>query len=218
MKQLFIIANWKSYKNSAEATQWLKEFSMAKFPPEKIVILSPSFPLLPLLSNSIKADSLPVILAAQDISRFDEGAFTGEVNGRLLKDFVSYVIIGHSERRSTFKEADEMISEKVRYALINGLTPILCVQDENATIPDGVELIAYEPVFAIGTGTPQSPERVEDIAKKLRGDLPARNILYGGSVTPDNVHNFTSLENISGVLVGSKSLDSNLFTRIIENA
>lgn len=221
MNKLYIIANLKSNKNEIEAKNWLEEFKkikdLSQVLKEKEVIICPPFTLLSLFSSFMFSNSLPVKIGAQNVSPFNEGAYTGEVNAKQIKDYASYVILGHSEGRSNFKESDDMLLNKVKVSLEYGLIPIYCIQDKDTLVPEGINVLAYEPVFAIGSGTPDTSENAEDVANfiKTKGNY---QILYGGSVTPQNVKSFTDKENLSGVLVGGASLDPNEFIEIIKNA
>ncbi len=125
--------------------------------------------------------------------------------------------MGHSERRSGFGEDESIVEEKVKMSIDYNLIPILCVQNENNTIPNGVSIVVYEPVFAIGTGESDDPQNAEDIAKKIKTSAKVEQVLYGGSVTSGNVKGFTQKENLSGVLVGGASLEALEFIKIIEN-
>lgn len=221
MKKLFIIANWKSNKTETEAKQWFAEFSIFNFQfsnEEKEIILCPSFTLLSGIKSLIISNKLSIKLGAQNVSSFENGAYTGEVNSEQIKDFVDYVIIGHSERRENFLETDEIISRKVEMAKKHNLIPIFCVQAEKTNIPEGVKIVAYEPVFAIGTGNPDTPGNADKIAAKIKEKNKIDYVLYGGSVNATNVHSFTQMPNINGVLVGGSSLDPKEFLEIIKNA
>lgn len=230
MRPTLIIANLKSNKTSLEAQNWLQGISnitrsassgqayQISNITDKEIIICPSFTLLSMFKEFIRDQKLPIKLGAQDISQFNEGAYTGEVNGKQIKEFADYVIIGHSERRQNFNETDEVLSKKVSIAINYNLTPIFCVQDENGKIPQGVSIIAYEPVFAIGSGNPDNPQNADKIARNLKTQENVKNVLYGGSVTGDNVKNFTEQESIDGVLVGGASLEASEFIKIIENA
>ncbi|MGI8419660.1 MAG: triose-phosphate isomerase family protein [Candidatus Levyibacteriota bacterium] len=220
MKKLFIIANWKSNKTASEAHEWLQNLSDFQFPSieEKIVIVCPSFTSLSVLKNFIIEKNLPIFVGSQDISPFTPGAYTGEMNANQIKEFVSYTIIGHSERRNYFKEDDALLAKKVQIALAGGLQPVFCIQGKDTPIPEGVQIVAYEPLSAIGTGHPDTPEDAENVAHTVKGGHPGISVLYGGSVTPDEVHSFTQLPSIDGVLVGGASLDAEKFTQLISNA
>jgi triosephosphate isomerase len=220
MKKLFIVANWKSYKTSSEVNDWLQKISNFQFPisNEKEIVVCAPFTLLPLLKAYTDEVVLPFKIGSQDVSPFSEGAYTGEVHATQIKEFAEYTIIGHSERRKYFKEDDALLAQKVAMAKEGGLEPIFCVQDEKTAIPDGVSIVAYEPVAAIGSGHPDTPENAEKVAKAIRGNPHVKHVLYGGSVTGDNVHSFTSSPSIDGALVGGASLDPEKFFAIIKNS
>ena len=190
---------------------WLESFK----PPAKghtIIICAP-FTLLQFLHERARTFEL----GAQDVSPFGEGAYTGEVNAKQLKEFVTWIIIGHSERRKNFGETEDILKEKVAQAKNIGLKIIYCVPDENSTMPTGVDVIAYEPVWAIGTGktdTPQNANRVVEVLKS-KFSIP---VIYGGSVSPENVASFIAQPNIDGVLPGGASLDAVKFAELIQNA
>lgn len=222
MNKLFIVANLKSYKTETEAKQWLEEFKkindLSKTLENKEVIICPSLTLLSLFNSFVLSNNLPVKVGAQNVSPFDEGAHTGEVNARQIKEFCEYVLIGHSERRNNFKESDEILFDKVRISLEQRLTPIYCVQDKDTSVPEGAEILAYEPVFAIGSGNPDTPENANNIARLFLEKNHNYSVLYGGSVNSQNIKSFTEKENLRGVLVGGASLDAEEFLKIIQNA
>ncbi|OGH10827.1 MAG: hypothetical protein A3B38_03965 [Candidatus Levybacteria bacterium RIFCSPLOWO2_01_FULL_36_13] len=213
----YIVANFKSYKTQVDAENWLEKFKSLKIEEDKKVIVCPPFTLLPLFKSFIKENSLQLLLGSQNISPFDEGPYTGEENAKQIKEFADYVLIGHSERRVNFKEDDNVLDKKCEVALKNGLVPIFLVQSEKDNIPKGVEIIAYEPVFAIGSGIPDTPDNASAIASviKKKGDY---RVLYGGSVNSENVKEFSRVDNISGVLVGGASLEADEFIKVIKNA
>nr|MBI5455436.1 triosephosphate isomerase [Candidatus Levybacteria bacterium] len=220
MDKLFIVANLKSYKTETEARVWLEVFKKINENPQvftqKEILICPSFTLLSLFSNFFKENNLPVKVGAQNVSPFEEGAYTGEVNAGQIKEFGDYVIIGHSERRSNFKESDDVLLNKVKISLEHGLTPVYCVQDKDTLVPENVSILAYEPIFAIGSGNPDTPENADEVAKSFVDKN--KIVLYGGSVNPENIRSFTQKENIKGVLVGGASLDGQEFIKIIQNA
>lgn len=222
MSKLFIVANLKSNKNENEAKTWLEAFKKITLSQEiisdKEVIISPSFIHLNLFRDFILQNNLPVKLAAQNSSLFGDGPYTGEVNAKQIKDYADYVLVGHSERRSNFNESEELFFKKTDIAIAQGLNCIYCVQGKDSKIPAGIKLIAYEPVFAIGSGNPDTPENADTIAKNYLDINNSYLVLYGGSVTSQNVASFTKKENIKGVLVGGASLDPEEFIKIIENA
>lgn len=215
MKPLLLVANFKSNKTVSEAKEWLVKFAEVKVPEGKQIIVCPSYVHLELFKNLIEERNLNIEVGAQDISRFPQGEHTGEVNGSQIREFARYVIVGHSERRAL--EDESVIEEKIRIAADYGLTPILCVQSENNKMYPGVSIVAYEPTFAIGTGTPDTPENANEVAKKIKEKMQVK-VLYGGSITSDNVRNFTEGENIDGVLVGGASLSVDEFSKIVENS
>lgn len=222
MGKLLIVANLKSYKNENEAKNWLETFKKIKElkldSSQKEVIICPSFTQLFSFFSYFSSNNINVKLGAQNVSPFDEGAFTGEVNAKQIKDFASYVLIGHSERRTNFGENEVMLTKKVQMSLQYGLNPIFLVQGQEGIIPQQVNIVAYEPVSAIGTGNPDTPESADTVAgaiKAIRADLA---VLYGGSVTSANVESFTAKTNIDGVLVGGASLDAEELLKIIQNA
>lgn len=220
MKKLFLVANWKSNKTGLEAREWLERIKNQELRiKDKEIIICPPFTLLSTMKALIGKKKLPFKLGAQDVSPFDVGAHTGEVNAKQIKEFGDYVIIGHSERRNNFGETDDSLVKKVRQALAVKLTPIYCIQNETTFVPEGVTMVAYEPPTAIGTGNPDTPENAERVVKIVKDKYPyILSLLYGGSVTPDNIRSFVEMENISGVLVGGASLDALKFTTLIKNA
>ncbi len=219
MDSLFIVANLKSNKNYDEAKLWLETFKTIdkKLLEQKKIIICPTFTLLEVFKSFLSENLINVSLGAQTVSSLDEGAHTGEVNAKQIKDFADFVIIGHSEERKLLNESDETLTQKANLSLKYELNPIFCVQQKDTFIPQGVFLVAYEPVFAIGSGNPDTPENANEIALsvKQKGD---DRVLYGGSVTNENVDSFTSQPNLSGVLVGGASLEAEEFIKIIQNA
>jgi triosephosphate isomerase len=223
MKKVFIIGNWKSYKNSAGTNEWFHEINNYKLSitHEKEIILCVPFTVLSLAKSLIQEYNLPIKLGAQDISPFDEGKYTGEINGKQIKEFADYVIIGHSERRKYFSEDEAMVNRKIEEAISVELIPIVCVSEvsQMRNLPEQKNMIiAYEPLFAIGSGQPDSPENAEKISAEIQGKMENIPIIYGGSVTSQNVHSFTSMPTISGVLPGGASLNAQEFAAIITNA
>ena len=223
MKKLFIIANWKSNKTIEEAEKWFHDFSeklLSESPDlsNKEIIVCPSFTLLEHSQYCSTNLKLPIKIGAQNISPYDGGAYTGEVNGEQIKEIAEYVIIGHSERRQNLSENNEMIKPKVLMAKKYNLTPIFCIQNEETEVPAEINIIAYEPPTAIGTGNPDTPENAQRVAGIVKEKTRVQNILYGGSVTSSNVKTFTDMPNIDGLLVGGASLDPLEFLEIIKNA
>lgn len=229
-------------KTSSDALEFAKEINEFEF--NKVdVLLAPSFVTLESLRKNLK-DKIKV--AGQNVSQFDEGAYTGEVSTSMLKDIgVDYVIIGHSERREKFLESDEIVNSKVKKALEGGLSVILClgesleikeegnevdfVREELLNSLDGVKdiekvTLAYEPIWAIGTGKTCLSEDAEIMCREIRNIIDEKygetsqktRILYGGSVKPSNAGEILSMENIDGVLVGGASLKASDFIEIIK--
>lgn len=229
-------------KTSSEALEFAKEINEFEF--NKVdVLIAPSFVTLESLRKNLKDE---IKVAGQNVSELDDGAFTGEVSTSMLKDIgVEDVIIGHSERREKFSESDKVINAKVKKALEDDLSVILClgesleIKEEGKEIDfvryellkslDGVEdlenlTIAYEPIWAIGTGKTCSSEDAENMCKEIRniinekyGEISQKTrILYGGSVKPANAGEILSKENIDGVLVGGASLKASDFIEIIK--
>lgn len=216
MKPLFIAGNWKSNKTTTEAMEWLANFkaqtSQIKLDNMALVLCVP-FTLLPVLKEQI--GQLPMALGAQDISPFQDGAYTGEVSGRQLREFCDWVIIGHSERRKNFGETDELLNKKVEQAKSVGLKIIYCVSDEKIPVPSGVDVVAYEPVWAIGTGKTDTPENAARVITSIKNASHVPLAIYGGSVTPQNVQSFVKESSMDGVLPGGASLDPINFFNLI---
>ncbi len=207
------------------------------------VAVCPPFVSVATVAAALRGSSLKV--GAQNMHHEETGAFTGEVSAPMLRDMCQYVILGHSERRRDFGETDEMVNRKVKRALEAGLQPILCVgesQEERQrgiyaavvmrslmACLDGVEtadglVVAYEPVWAIGTGMAANGEQAQVMAGLVRQVLGQRfgegsaamvPVLYGGSVTPANIQEFVSQPDIDGALVGGASLDAKQFAEIV---
>lgn len=212
------------------------------------VVLAPT--MLTLQPLSLQIDRRKFRLASQNAYHQDEGAFTGEVSFTMLRDLVHYGIVGHSERRHIFHEDLDTIRDKTAAAARNGITPILCVGETKHERQEGETnqvlhdqlvtglanltkaevadmVIAYEPVWAIGTGDVAKPHEAEEAVKYIRGYLEsvfgakaskAVRILYGGSTTPGVVHGFLDVEGIDGFLVGGASLNYHSFSEIVESA
>ncbi len=214
-----LAANWKSHKTITETKDFFAVLAERKahiLPSSVHMIICPSFPSLVIARDEMKKHEIPVALGAQDVSPFPEGAYTGEVAATQLQDLVEYIIIGHSERRDYFEELDHMIEMKVKQAKDAGLKVILCVQDEDATVYDGVDIVAYEPVSAIGTGNPDDPENVQRVLSALQSRYPSVTYLYGGSVNSNTIAQFLSINEIGGFLVGGASLDADSFLQLAE--
>ncbi|MBC7590049.1 MAG: triose-phosphate isomerase [Salinibacterium sp.] len=209
------------------------------------VAVFPPFTDLRSVQNLIAADKLDIVYGAQDLSEQDSGAYTGEISGAFLKALnCTYVLVGHSERRTLHNETDDQLGRKVAAALKHGLVPVLCVgetaEDLETHGPSAVPVaqlrtalagitgtpnlvIAYEPVWAIGSGQAATPEQAEQVASTLRATLAehlgdevadATRILYGGSVKSSNIAGFMRQPNVDGALVGGASLDVTEFASI----
>lgn len=216
-KKLFI-ANWKSNKTLSEAQQFFDSFKEALATvdlSEKEIIIAPPYTLLAYCSEVVKANNLPIKLSSQNVSSFPAGAYTGEINAKQVKEFADYAIVGHSERRKYLHETDNDLENKVREAKAEGLTIIQCIQDAESMIHDGVQIIAYEPPSAIGSGNPDSPEHVSEVFARVLESNKAAKILYGGSVNAQTFQQFMSIPTLSGFLIGGASLESESFISLL---
>ncbi|MDO8269678.1 MAG: triose-phosphate isomerase family protein, partial [Candidatus Levybacteria bacterium] len=166
MSKILYIANWKSNKTKEEAIQFFDQFKneiATVDTSNKHIIIAPPLTLLSECKQYIVDNNLNVSLAAQNVSAFPQGAYTGEINARQIKEFVDYVIVGHSERRKYLHEDESDIANKIREATEMGIKVIQCIQDENSVIHKGAEIIAYEPPSAIGSGNPDDPRHVAEV-------------------------------------------------------
>lgn len=219
IKTIWIIANWKSNKNIAEALQWVESIGPQVPKRENLkVIVCPTFVCLEEVKKAILVGGYPIIVGSQDLSSYDNGAYTGEETARILTDLVDVSILGHSERRQNFGETNAMVEDKVNQAREYNIEPLVCVQDENTLVPNGVKLVAYEPIFAIGTGNSDTPDNANNVASKLKEKHDGLEVLYGGSVTSENAGAFLKQVNISGLLIGRASLEADEFIKIVEIA
>lgn len=251
MRTTTIAGNWKMNKDSDEAVQVIIALKAKSpgFPRDIRVIICPPFPSLALARQLLEGTSIAV--GAQNMHDEDEGAFTGEVSARMLKSVgCEYVILGHSERRQIFGETNDFINRKAKKALSARLIPILCVGETLEEREKGIteqvistqvkgvlsglsasdvenSIIAYEPVWAIGTGKNATPQQAEDVhrfIRKLVGQLyswPVAEktvIQYGGSVKPENAAGLLNQPDIDGALVGGACLKSEDFNKIIQAA
>ncbi len=234
MKKLFIVANWKSNKTTQEAVEWLKQIKEHNLQPgDNELIICPAYTSLAVMNWFIKENNLPLKLGSQNISHFDEGAYTGEVNAKQVSEYATHVIVGHSERRRLLHETDEDILAKLKQVLAHNLTPVLCISDiaqldhyltESSMLKDSADKIifVYEPPSAISGGGayhPESPEDANTNAAEISKKFGKRVVtLYGGSVNPDNAKQLFEQEYIDGGLIGQASLDPNSFLHIIANS
>jgi triosephosphate isomerase len=244
-----IVGNWKMNLNIHEASLYLHKLSKTVAIHRNVeVVLAPT--MLALQPLSLQISHKQFKLAAQNLYWRDQGAYTGEVSASQLHGVVSYAIIGHSERRHIFGETDKEVRGKVQAAIRNGIKPILCIGETAAERSDNEThailhsqligglanvtseefdqiAIAYEPVWAIGTGNNALPGDVARVQKTIRNQIrhlygedasKAVRILYGGSVTKDSAADYLACEGIDGLLVGGASLDADGFSGIIEKA
>jgi triosephosphate isomerase len=219
MKNKIIAANWKSNITKDEAKFWLNEVSALLENINFNVVLFPPFTLLDVISGYIRANDLKLSLGAQDISPFSNGPHTGEISGKLIKEFADYVLIGHSERRAELGENNELINLKISEATKNELKPIVCVSeiDQVNFLNFDRIMLAYEPISAIGTNNPMNPQEVSQKIKEFK-EVANVDILYGGSVSDGNISKYLEEDLVSGVLVGNNSLIPQDFINLIKNA
>ena len=219
MKELLVVANWKSNIIKKDIKNWLNEFSLSDFSDQVSVLLLPPFTLLDDINSFIRINDIRLSIGAQDISPFEAGSYTGEINAIQVKEFGDYVLIGHSERRINFLETDDLINKKIEQAIKVGLKPIVCVSDLNQvkSLVRKEIIIAYEPINAIGTGNPEDPSIVSEFCIQIK-EIVDTKILYGGSVNHENIKNYTNLNEIDGVLVGKASLEVASLIKLINNA
>jgi triosephosphate isomerase len=247
MRTPFVAANWKMYKTVAESLAYFREFvALVPGVDDVEIVVAPPFTLLQAAAEATRGTRVGI--AGQDLYWEREGAFTGEVSAGMLKDAgARYVIIGHSERRTKFGETDDHVNRKARAAIAGGLTPIVCVgetleereREQTLTILDrqlkvGLDglssdavaaiAVAYEPVWAIGTGRNATAAQAQEAHAHVRGRLrewfgaeagDACRILYGGSVKPANTAELVSQGDVDGALVGGASLDPGAFAEIV---
>jgi len=247
----FIAGNWKMNLDHLQAVAFVQKLHWtlkdAKHEEGSVEVgVFPPFTDLRTVQTLIDADKIPFALGAQDLSQHDSGAYTGEVSGAFLAKLdCTYVIIGHSERRQYHAESDEIVAAKVKAALRHGLVPVICVGETAEdleqfgasavpvgqlkaaleSVPAGADVVvAYEPVWAIGSGQAATPEQAQEVCAKLRdvvadklgADTAARTrILYGGSVKAANIASFMRQPDVDGALVGGASLVVDEFAAII---
>lgn len=243
----FIAGNWKMNKTVREAVDLVKELKATLSGVKGVeVAVAPPFTALDAVRREIEGSS--ILLAAQNVYWEEKGAFTGEISSLMLKEVgCHYVIIGHSERRQFFGETDETVSRRIKTALTQGLKVMFCIgetlkeREEGKTfsvIERQVEVglkglgpqelrgitVAYEPVWAIGTGKTATPDQAEEVHRYVRGKLEGLyskiiseeiRIQYGGSVTPENIKGLMAQPNIDGALVGGASLKAESFSKIV---
>jgi triosephosphate isomerase len=247
MRKPFIAGNWKMHKTIREAVDFANQLKNAQRGyDDREVVIAPPFPALYAVAKVLMESGIR--LSAQNLHEKPEGAYTGEVSAGMLIDAgCEYVIVGHSERRTLFGEKNDVINRKLKASLSFGLRPIFCIgeileeREEGRTfavveqqIKEGLNnlttddirhlLIAYEPVWAIGTGKTATPEQAQEVHAFIRnvmgkaygGDVSVDiAVIYGGSVNPGNIGGLMAQEDIDGALVGGASLDIDSFVRII---
>jgi len=248
MRRPLIAGNWKMNKNSAESIKLVSELrEMVSDVSDVEIVVAPPFTALGSVEATIKDSN--IFLSAQNTFWQEIGAFTGEISPSMLKDVgCQYTIIGHSERRQYFAETNETVNKRLQAALKASLTPIVCIGETleereagktlavieqqvreglNGLSSEEMEkvVIAYEPVWAIGTGKTATPDQAQEVHKFIRdqiaqifGEGVAENIrvLYGGSVKPDNIDQLMAQKDIDGALVGGASLKAESFARIVK--
>jgi triosephosphate isomerase len=244
MRKPFIAANWKMNKTLSETREFISNFVPAvKDVTDVDIVLAPPFTSLAIASENLKKSN--VLLAAQDMFYEEKGAYTGEVSPLMIIDIgCNYVIIGHSERRQYFNETDEVVNKKIVSAKKAGLGVIFCIgesleeRDAGKTfevlqreITDGLKgvvdkdiVVAYEPIWAIGTGKTATSEQAQEAHEYIRERMiflygnkaDEIRILYGGSVTPDNIGSLMACKDVDGALVGGASLKVENFIKIVK--
>lgn len=244
MRKPVIAANWKMHKTVAEAEEFLGAFLPEVGGVEDAeIVIAPPFTALEAASKRLEGTN--VSLSAQNVFYEERGAYTGEISPVMIKDLgCEYTIIGHSERRQYFGETDEIINKKIKAALAHGLKVIFCIGETldereagktndvlRGQLAGGLRdveiddiVIAYEPVWAIGTGVTATTEQAQDAHKFIRNELKAKyggkaegvRILYGGSVKPDNVDDLMACPDVDGALVGGASLKPESFARLVK--
>ncbi len=244
-RECVIVGNWKMYKTIDESVGFVHALSKNLSDTAPAVYLAVPFTAIKPVAEA--AGKHPIVVGAQNMNDASEGAFTGEIAARMLTNAgAKFVLLGHSERRQLFGETNALVNKKVRRALDEGLEPIVCVgetgperesgqtdavlrkqiEESLAGIKEGV-IVAYEPVWAIGTGKTATPEIAQEAHEKVRaliGEVCGATfaakctLLYGGSVKPDNAAALLAQHDIDGVLVGGASLDANSFAEIVRAA
>ena len=248
-----VAGNWKMYKTAGEAAVLVQDMEerLRQLWDRVEVVVCPPFTALKSVSTVIELDKLSIGLGGQDCYWEAEGAFTGQISTRMLVELrCTYVIVGHSERREYFGETDETVNRKARAVYAAGMTPIVCVGETLATREAGdteafvraqvraafdqmtadeatSAVVAYEPIWAIGTGRTPTPEQANDVARSIRATFGAMfgapaaismRVLYGGSVKPENAAMFFAEPDIDGALVGGAALEAHSFTDIVAAA
>ena len=226
----YVIGNWKSNQNLTESLIWIDSIHAVRpnFTSEITVILCLPFTDIAGFNHKLSDLNIPIITGAQNVSHLPPGKHTGEITANMLGELVSYCIVGHSERRRDFGETSEMVAEKAKLLLENSITPIVCLdtpyldQQIKELFQKNVDVsrcfFVYEPIAAIGTGKPVDPVEANHITNQIGFLIDnVAPVLYGGSITADNVKSFVDHNRIDGVLVGTDSLEPTSFTGIINS-
>ncbi|MCR4324636.1 MAG: triose-phosphate isomerase [Candidatus Curtissbacteria bacterium] len=210
-----LVANLKANKSWDEMSAWIEEVGKNAQGYPGTIVVCPTLPFLSAAKQKIDQEGLKITLGSQDVSAFEAGPYTGEVAASQIVGLCEYAIVGHSERRGNFKEDEDTLEKKVKNTLAAGLKPIYCVPDENSPIPEGTGIVAFEPIAAIGTGEPDSPQNAQRVASVIKSN-GQHTVIYGGSVNAQNARAFLKEDIIDGLLVGTDSLESAKFIAIIE--
>ncbi|HET6350736.1 MAG TPA: triose-phosphate isomerase [Coriobacteriia bacterium] len=248
-----IAGNWKMYKTAGEGAILVQNLDerVESYWNDVDIVVCPPFTALKSVSTVIELDKLNIGLAAQNVHWEPEGAYTGEISVRMLSDLrCNYCIVGHSERREMFGETDETVNKKVKALFAAGITPIVCVGEslssreagetdeyvrkqvrgalDGVSAEDAAKLVvAYEPIWAIGTGRTPTPEAANDVCRSIRATLGALfgqpvaiqvRVLYGGSAKPENLGLFMPEPDIDGALIGGAALDAESFASMVRTA
>jgi len=246
MRRPILAANWKMQKTTGEAEAFVRTFlPLVKNASGVDVVIAPPFTALERIAGALRGSQ--VALAAQNLNAEEEGAFTGEIAPRMLADLgCSYAIVGHSERRTLYGETNQSVAAKAAAVLAHQMCPIICVGESleqreggqtSAVISSQIDeslsglpgaraaeiVVAYEPIWAIGTGRTATPEMAQEVHAMIRDQLRSRfgeagaeiRIQYGGSVKPENVCDLMGQADIDGALVGGASLDPESFAKIV---
>ena len=245
MRKVIIAGNWKMNKTISESVEFIEELKKEELDKEVECVVCA--PFISLERLSVASKNTAIKLGAQNVSQYDNGAYTGEISTSMLKDLnMEYVILGHSERRQYFLETNEVINQKVQKVLSSKMTPILCVGETleeresgkmnnviATQIKEGLAnlsfeqakgvVVAYEPIWAIGTGKTATSDQANEMAMFIRNQLRELfqdvaediSILYGGSVKPDNIKEIMAQSDIDGALVGGAALKVDSFAELV---
>lgn len=244
MKKNLVIGNWKMHGNKEQNNQLLQNFATTALPQDVTAAICAPFPYI--MQCQMVLEGSCFAWGAQNVSEYDDGAYTGEVSAAMLADLeCKFVIVGHSERRELFQETNELIARKAEKVINAGMTPIICIGEKldekdsgltHAVVSEqlGVVLdhlgslatsivVAYEPIWAIGTGKTPTPLQAQGVHVQLRtqliaagaGDVP---ILYGGSMNPENAASLLAESDVNGGLIGGASLNAESFLSIVQAA